>query len=189
MYYTWMKVLVVSLLLTFGASFIYTGEWFQKKYAYPLLYKGLVFKYADEYDLDPWLVAGVIKAESKFLLAARSPVGAIGLMQLMPETAEWIADQLEYPDFQLNDLETPAVNIRFGTWYLASLTQEFNGNEVLMLAAYNAGRGTVKQWMEQYGWTMSFRDSEQIPFPETREFIGEVLWNKKRYQELHDRDL
>jgi soluble lytic murein transglycosylase len=56
-----------------------------------------------------------------------------------------------------------------------------------MLAAYNAGRGNVKEWMGQYGWTMAFNDIEQIPFPETREFINEVLYNKKRYQELHGR--
>lgn len=187
MNFTWMKVLVVGVFLVVGASYVYTSDWFQKKYAYPFLYNELVCKYASEHQLDPWLVTGVIKAESKFLLEAKSPVGAVGLMQLMPETAQWIAEQSECPGFQLQDLASPEVNIRFGTWYLASLKHEFHENEILMLAAYNAGRGNVKQWMEQYGWTMQFRDVEQIPFPETREFIREVLWNKKRYQELYNR--
>ncbi|MDU4960372.1 MAG: lytic transglycosylase domain-containing protein [Sporomusaceae bacterium] len=179
--------MAVSLLVVSAASQIYSSDWFQKKFAYPFLYQELIFTHAAKNQLDPWLIAAVIKAESRFRLTARSPVGAVGLMQLMPETAKWIAGQQNHPDFQLKDLENPDANIRFGSWYLASLAQEFNQNEVLMLAAYNAGRGNVKKWMEQYGWAMDFSEIGQIPFPETREFIADVLHNKKRYQELHAR--
>ncbi|MPN56149.1 Soluble lytic murein transglycosylase [bioreactor metagenome] len=108
-------------------------------------------------------------------------------MQLMPETAQWIASQIEYPDFKLSDLEDPEVNIRFGTWYLQSLKKEFKGNEILMLAAYNGGRGNVKQWMQRYGWGMDFRDIDQIPFRETKEYVGKVLHSKQRYQDLYGR--
>ena len=106
-------------------------------------------------------------------------------MQMMPETAKWVAEQTDFEDFTLNYLEDPEVSIRLGTWYLASLKKEFNNNEVLVLAAYNGGRGNVKQWMRQYGWTMSFRDINQIPYQETREYVGKVLRSKQQYRELY----
>jgi len=70
---------------------------------------------------------------------------------------------------------------------LSSLRKEFSSNEVLMLAAYNGGRGNVKQWMNKYGWTMQFDGIQQIPFRETREYVGKVLHNKQRYEELYGR--
>lgn len=131
------------------------------------------------------MVAAVIRTESKFVSQARSPKGATGLMQMMPETAKWVAEQTDDSDFTLRDLENPEVSIRLGTWYLSSLRKEFNNNEILVLAAYNGGRGNVKQWMRQYGWTMSFKDISQIPFEETREYVGKVLRSKQRYKELY----
>ncbi|WP_425061384.1 Soluble lytic murein transglycosylase [Sporomusa carbonis] len=186
--WTWLKVLIIGLL--FFATGIYAmiaSDWFQKKYLYPFLYQEAVYTYALEYDLNPFLVAGVIRTESKFIASALSPKGALGLMQIMPETGRWIAEQLEQKDFMIADLTDPDVNIRFGTWYLASLKKEFAGNEVLYLAAYNGGRGNVKQWMQRYGWSTDFDDIEQIPFKETREYVEKVLYNKKRYQELYGR--
>lgn len=183
---TWMKVLVFGLLvIVVGAYLGYSSDWFQKKFIYPFPHQDLVFKYAAKNNVDPYLVAAVIRTESKFVSQARSPKGAIGLMQMMPETAKWVVEQNDYPNFSINDLEDPEVSIRLGTWYLASLKKEFNNNEVLMLAAYNGGRGNVKQWMRQYGWTMSFKDTNQIPFQETREYVGKVLRSKQRYRELY----
>jgi soluble lytic murein transglycosylase len=146
-----------------------------------------VYEYAVKNEIDPFLVAGVIRTESKFVPLARSPKGALGLMQMMPETARWVAEQQENPDFVMNDLENPEISIRMGTWYLASLKHEFKNNEVLTLAAYNGGRGNVRQWMRQYDWSMSFQETEQIPFGETRDYVGKVLRNKQRYQELYGR--
>jgi soluble lytic murein transglycosylase len=74
-----------------------------------------------------------------------------------------------------------------GSWYLANLTREFRGNAVLVLAAYNGGQGNVKEWMQRYGWTMKFEDASQIPFRETREYVGKVLNSHKRYAELYGR--
>lgn len=181
-----MKVWIFGLLLlTICAYLGYSSEWFQKKFIYPFPHQDLVMQYAVKNDLDPYLVAAVIRTESKFVNQARSPKGATGLMQMMPETAKWVAEQTDYPNFSLTDLEDPEVNIRFGTWYLASLRKEFNNNDVLVLAAYNGGRGNVNQWMRQYGWTMSFKDANQIPFQETREYVGKVLRSKQRYKELY----
>lgn len=184
---TWMKVLVVSILILAVGCGVYTTDWFQKKYIYPFPYQEIVYRYALENEIDPFLIAGVIRAESKFNTQAVSPKGAMGLMQMMPETAKWVAEQMENKNFNTEHLESPEVNIAMGTWYLASLRKEFKSNEVLMLAAYNGGRGNVKQWMGQYGWTMSFNDPEKIPFRETKEYVNRVLYSKKRYQELYSR--
>lgn len=183
---TWMRILVFGLLVSlFFGYFGYNSHWFQKKYSYPFPYQSLVYHYAARNHIDPFLVAAVIRTESKFNNQARSPKGAMGLMQLMPETAQWVADQMDYPNFSTRDLENPEVSIRLGTWYLASLKKEFNNNEILVLAAYNGGRGNVKQWMRQYGWTMSFSDVNQIPFQETREYVIRVLNSRQHYKELY----
>lgn len=184
--FTWIKVLVLNLtvILILGYS-IYNTDWFQKEYLYPFPYKDIIYKYALENEIDPYLIIGVIKAESKFIPAARSPKGAVGLMQLMPETAVWIAEKVEYEQFTVQALDDPDINVQFGSWYLASLKKEFEGNEVLMLAAYNGGRGNVKQWMRQYDWSLSFTDIDKLPFPETREYVGKVLKNRDKYQSLY----
>lgn len=184
-----MKILVsIILLLVVSGYSIYHSDWFQKKYVYPFPYQEFVYDYAAEQELDPFLVAAVIRTESKFNPQARSPKGALGLMQMMPETAKWVAEQMEFSsEFSLEQLRNPDVNIRMGTWYLSSLKKEFRSNEVLMLAAYNGGRGNVKQWMIRYEWSMSFKDAEKIPFLETREYVNRVLYSKKRYQELYGR--
>ncbi|MBP2627387.1 MAG: Lytic transglycosylase catalytic [Firmicutes bacterium] len=185
---TRMKVLVSIILVVVSAIYgVYTADWFQKKYLYPFPYSEIVYQHALEKELDPFLVAGVIRTESKFNTQARSPKGALGLMQMMPETAKWVAEQMDDYDFDISQLENPEVNIRMGTWYLSSLKKEFKGNEVLILAAYNGGRGNVKQWMGRYDWTISFDDVEKIPFPETRAYVDRVLYSKKRYQELYGR--
>jgi soluble lytic murein transglycosylase len=106
---------------------------------------------------------------------------------MMPKTADWVAEQLRDEQFQLSDLDNPEVGIRFGTWYLASVKKEFANNEILALAAYNGGRGNVRQWMSQYGWQSDFHNIEQIPFEETREYVRRVLASKKRYYELYGR--
>lgn len=182
----WMRILVFGLIFSLICGYFgYTSQWFQKKYSYPFPYQSLVYYYAAQNNIDPFLVAAVIRTESKFVNQARSPKGAIGLMQMMPDTARWVAEQMNYPNFSTKDLESPEVNIRLGTWYLASLKKEFNNNEILALAAYNGGRGNVKQWMRQYGWTMSFSDVSQIPFQETREYVVKVLSSKRHYSELY----
>lgn len=177
-------VAVVCLLALLGYAAVQTS-YVQKKLFYPYKYSELVSEYSELRRLDEALVASVILGESKFDDAALSHKGAVGLMQIMPQTAEWIASQIDYEPYTEDVLLDPEVNIRFGTWYLASLREEFNGNEVLMLAAYNAGRGNVKSWMEKYNWTMEFTDIDQIPYKETRQYVAGVLKNKSNYQRLY----
>ncbi|MBR1695805.1 MAG: lytic transglycosylase domain-containing protein, partial [Selenomonas sp.] len=144
-----------------------------------------VMKYAEIYHVDSNLTAAVIKSESKFKHTALSHRGAVGLMQLMPETAEWIAGQIGDKSYNVESLHEPDRNILYGTWYLAELQREFKGNDVLALAAYNAGRGNVKAWMDENNWSYSFHDIDAIPYKETRDYVRQVIGDRKKYRVLY----
>ena len=173
------------MLLAFGVYFLSQFESMQKSYLYPYPYREMVEQYAEEYKIDSSLVASVIMNESKFKNDVHSHRGAIGLMQLMPDTAEWIAVQLDDAGFSVERLHEPAMNIRYGTWYLASLKKEFKGNEVLALAAYNAGRGNVHEWMQENHWDYNFNDIKSIPYPDTREYVAKVMQDRDKYYLLY----
>lgn len=181
----WKKLLLMILVLASLSYFVWQNEDFQRKYLYPYDYQDTINFYADRYEVDRNLVASVILAESKFRQDATSVHGARGLMQIMPETASWIATQIEDDSFSVDKLYNVNMNIKYGIWYLSELQTEFEGNEVLALAAYNAGRGNVYEWMEKYHWDINFKDYTKIPFPETREYVKRVLENKKHYNKLY----
>ena len=181
----WKKLLLMILVLASLSYFIWQNEDFQRKYLYPYDYQDTINFYADRYEVDRNLVASVILAESKFRQDATSVHGARGLMQIMPETASWIATQIEDDSFSVDKLYNVNINIKYGTWYLSELQTEFEGNEVLALAAYNAGRGNVYEWMEKYHWGIDFKDYTKIPFPETREYVKRVLEHNKHYNKLY----
>ena len=177
-----LQVLVVAVI-----AFVLIGGWgwVERSYIYPFEYRSYIETSAESRRTDPFLVAAVIKHESKFEPRARSDGGARGLMQLMPATAEWIARQLGEP-FTEEYLYDPALNIRYGVWYLAELEREFGGNDILALAAYNAGRGNVRDWMERFHWTQQFDEIEAIPYPETRFYVRRVLEDREQYKRLYD---
>ncbi len=176
----WVRILFLLLILflVFNAGRI-------AKAFYPFLYRDIIFHYAREYNIDPYLIAAIIKTESNFNPRAVSPKGALGLMQVMPQTGKWAAEAIGQADFNPEQLFNPEVNIRIGTWYLADLYREFQGNLVLALAAYNGGRGNVRKWLLQEGWSR-LNNVDQVPFPETRQFIRKVIWNYKVYKSLYD---
>ena len=138
------------IFLVFAIYLTFASEAFQRHYLYPFPYRDTVETYSDRYRVDPYLAIAVIKTESKFQDGVHSHRGAIGLMQLMPDTAEWIAGQLEDPSYSIEAIHEPERNIRYGIWYLSTLQREFDGNDVLALAAYNAGRGNVQSWIREY---------------------------------------
>ena len=177
-----LQVLVVAVI-----AFVLIGGWgwVERSWIYPYDYRSYIETSAESRRTDPFLVAAVIKHESKFEPRARSDGGARGLMQLMPATAEWIARQLGEP-FTEEYLYDPALNIRYGVWYLAELEREFGGNDILALAAYNAGRGNVRDWMERFHWTEQFDEIEAIPYPETRFYVRRVLEDREQYKRLYD---
>ena len=177
-----LQVLVVAVI-----AFVLIGGWgwVERSWIYPYDYRSYIETSAESRRTDPFLVAAVIKHESKFEPRARSDGGALGLMQLMPATAEWIARQLGEP-FTEEYLYDPALNIRYGVWYLAELEREFGGNDILALAAYNAGRGNVRDWMERFHWTQQFDEIAAIPYPETRFYVRRVLEDREQYKRLYD---
>lgn len=179
---------LVVMIVAFGTYFLSQREDVQKSYLYPYPYKEVVMKYSERYGVDNALVAAVIKTESKFRMEVTSDRGAIGLMQLMPDTARWISEQIEDNGVALRTekIRDPEINVRYGTWYLSTLMREFEGNEVLALAAYNAGIGNVREWMVQYGWNYDFRDADAIPFKETREYVKSVQKSKIKYKALYE---
>ena len=178
----WAMIILGTYYFTYGEPYI------AKHYAYPFEHRATIEAVANTNKIPASLVAGVILAESKYKESAESDRGALGLMQLMPETAHWIAEQMNQPKMNDTDIKAPATNIQLGTWYLGYLMEEFNHNEVLALAAYNAGRGHVESWMEEYQWDKNFNDIDAIPFPETRLYVRNVLKYQERYEELYGQD-
>ena len=136
-------------------------------------------------DVDPYLVFAIIRAESKYQNTAQSSVGARGLMQIMPETGRWIAEQQGIQDFYPESLHDPETNIRLGCWYLSYLNREFNGNTPMVVAAYNAGRGKLKEWVVNGQWDGSPETIDNIPFQETRLYVKNVLKNYEAYQAIY----
>jgi len=178
-------LLIFAVLAVTAFIIIYHTTWFQKKFLYPLPYQEIVSDVAQQYEVDPHLVYAVIRSESKYVPTATSPKGARGLMQIMPETGAWIAEKLKVAAYNEDKLYDPAVNLKFGTWYLATLRDEFDGNPILILAAYNGGRGNVKQWKEKFGWKNDFSNIDQIPFSETRIYVHNVLAAYNQYNKLY----
>ena len=178
-------VALFIFIVSLSAYFVLQFEPVQRKYFYVYPYHETVMKYADMYQVDSNLTAAVIKSESKFKHEAHSHRGAVGLMQLMPDTAEWIAKQLGDTGYSIEALHEPDRNIRYGTWYLSSLEREFHGNDILALAAYNAGRGNVNDWMKENNWSDNFKDIDAIPYKETRDYVRQVIGDQKKYRELY----
>lgn len=155
-----------------------------QKILYPYPYRPTVEKYAQKYGVDPYLVIAVIRAESNFMPQSESHKGALGLMQLMPDTASDIAKKMDDKNYTLEELKDPEKNIQYGTWYLANLQKEFN-NIPLTVAAYNGGRGHVKEWISSQQLDPHDLRFEDIPFQETREYVQRVLHFYAKYKELY----
>ena len=173
---------LVRLFLLIGL--IAAGGWWGVLRLYPLEYRQQVMDHAAEYRVDPYLVAAVIRVESGFKREATSRQGARGLMQIMPETGEWIARQMKLP-YDPEMLYDPDYNIRIGCWYLAELHREFGGDTVLALAAYNGGRTNVRQWLNERQWTGEHHTLDQIPFKETRLYVAKVLRDLDWYRVIY----
>lgn len=153
---------------------------------YPLKYESYIIKYSKEYDVDPNLVAAVIKAESKFKNDALSHRGAYGLMQIMPDTADWIASQIGMGEITYDRLYDPETNIKMGCWYLNNLSYEFNGDLDLMMAAYNGGRGNVQKWLKDDNYSKDGENLHVIPFKETDKYVKKVNKNYNMYKKLYN---
>ena len=152
---------------------------------YKLNYQDLIREYADEYDLDRYLVAAVIYTESGFRSDAVSSSGAIGLMQIMPDVGEWIAEKLQVTDYSDAMLRQPSYNIQFGCWLLHTLYEWHGTDEKVVLAAYNAGSGNVNKWLQDSNYSSDGETLKKIPFPETEQYVVKVQNAYEKYKMLY----
>jgi peptidoglycan lytic transglycosylase len=154
----------------------------------PLRHEDIIRQQAREKDLDPALIAAVIYAESKFR-DQTSPAGAKGLMQITPETARDIARRSGATNFRLDDLADPQVNISYGSYQLRYLLDRYGGNDVLAVAAYNAGEGNVDRWIVRTRVEDRTFTVDEIPFAETRGYVRRVMSARKRYRKEYGPEL
>lgn len=179
--------LTFMVCLGWGGYKIWTSDYVQMRLVYMWDYQQDIVTYSEKNKIDPFLVAAIIKNESNFNHKAVSHVGAIGLMQIMPDTGEWIAKQMGLPNYTKDSLYETQMNIRMGCWYLGELDAEFKHNLALIMIAYNAGRGQTKAWMQENGWDYNFNDPSKIPYPDTREYVQNVLRDRDKYYLLYKR--
>ena len=195
----WLNIALISLAAALAISF--TGQCLMRAYLvrqaalheaeqqaidenYPLAYRELIETFAAEYNLRPAFVAAVIRNESSFRPMAESSVGARGLMQLMPDTAEWIAGKLRVTGYAFERMYDPEANIRFGCWYLNYLSKMFSGNPVCVISAYHAGQGTVSAWLSDTaissdGVTLEL---ERLPQGPTKTYAERVIRDDGIYE-------
>ncbi|MDX2215086.1 MAG: transglycosylase SLT domain-containing protein [Oculatellaceae cyanobacterium bins.114] len=150
---------------------------------YPFLYLQPIQAWSQERQLNPLLVTALIRQESRFEPNIRSSVGAIGLMQVMPDTGVWISETLKFPNY---NLDNPDDNIRFGTWFLNYTHEEYSDNSLFAIASYNAGPGNVSDWITRFGFSDPDIFVEQIPYPETKGYVESVFENYWNYLRLYN---
>ena len=154
---------------------------------HPLQYAGLITQYALARDLDPALVSAVILCESSFDPLAESRVGARGLMQMMEDTAGWIAHKLDEDDasYSFDRLYDPETNIRFGTWYLSYLSRRFDGDATKIVCAYHAGQGNVDAWLANPKYSSDGVTLDVIPTQDTAAYASRVLRARDVYRKYY----
>lgn len=152
---------------------------------YPQSYSEQVERYSEEFGVDKDLVYAVIKTESGFREDVESYAGAIGLMQLMPETFEWLQDKLDGEViYNADSLRTADVNIRYGTYFLSYLIDLY-GDEDTACAAYNAGMSNVEEWLDDSRYTKDGRTLSVIPYNETADYVRKVREAKEMYRKIY----
>ena len=181
-------VLVVAIL--FGFIFDFAMIFVEKRiYPKPEEYIPFVEKYAEEYGVPTDLVYAVIKTESGFDSSAVSSKGAIGLMQMMPATFEWLTDDILREHLGIGMLYDPETNIKYGTYYLSRLYNRF-GDWDTALAAYNGGEGNISEWLKdkKYSDDGIKLKTDKIPdeFSETKNYVKKVNTALKKYKELYN---
>jgi len=177
-----LSLIIVAALMW---HFVYKNHFL--KAIYPEHYSEYVDKYAKQNSLDHNLIYAVIKNESSFKPKAYSSIGAMGLMQLTPQTFEWIQTKTpETESYTNNDLYNPEVNIHYGTLVLSSLITEF-GSVDTSLAAYHAGRGRVNGWLIDSKYSLDGKKLDYIPYADTRAYVKKVLETRDIYKKLYDK--
>src|SRR5699024_10052293 len=174
------NVMIALLIIGLSAFIISFGLVGLRSLDTKIDYEEIINKYAEEYNSDPLMIASIIKVESGFDTEAVSEMNAKGLMQILPDTGEWIAAKLE-EDYHDELLHDPDYNIKLGAYYYEYLYEYF-GDESLALAAYNGGMGNVEQWLEDPEISSDGHTLENIPFAETRDYVDKVQHVHETYK-------
>ncbi|MDX6542338.1 MAG: soluble lytic murein transglycosylase [Gaiellales bacterium] len=186
----WLAGGLVAVGVVLYVLFGHKGREFIERAEYPLRYPAIVRAHARNYGIDPALLAAVIYTESRFRPHVRSPSGAIGLMQLLPSTAEGIATRTGGSRFVASDLDDPEINVRYGAWYLRHLRQHYASLPdamTLALAAYNAGMANVDTWAAHTRPGQALQIP--APFAETRTYLARVEHARSVYRRLYPGEL
>ena len=174
-------IAAIAIGLGFLADFVITCL---EKQAYPQGYESYVTVYAETYGVPENLVYSVIRTESDFESGAVSRVGAIGLMQIIPDTFKWLTDDILFEHMEVGMLYDPETNIRYGTFYLSYLYDRY-GNWDLAITAYNGGLGNVDEWLKDDSYSDGEGGLKKIPFRETRQFVRRVNRAWEKYDKLY----
>ena len=151
--------------------------------SHPMPHQSQVVRYSQSAGIDPAWAYGIMRQESRFVTSARSNVGASGLMQIMPDTAKYIARSLG-ENYSASNANSGDTNIRYGTWYMSDIQGKLNGQPVLATAGYNAGPNKAKRWQPVYGSLDADQYVETIAYPETRNYVKHVMENATVYSSL-----
>ena len=176
-----LKIFCVLTAVFWGLFLISAINFLVLKKTYPIKYKEQVIKYSEEYKLQPFLVLSVIKTESNFNLNAISNKGAVGLMQILPSTASFIAEKTGTNGYNLYSAKD---NVRFGCFYLRYLIDKFEVIDTA-LCAYNAGEGNVRGWLNDQRYSKDGKNLYFIPFRETREYLEKIQKSFANYSKLY----
>ena len=155
------------------------------KKLYPLKYSEYVQKYAEEYNMDKYMVYAIIKAESNFDENAKSSSNAIGLMQIMETTALETANKMDF-EVTEEELFKPEINIKIGLKYFTYLLNHYNNNYPLAIIAYNAGMGNVDSWIKNGTIKEDGTDIENVPYKETNNYVRKILRDYEIYKGLYN---
>ena len=176
-------IVIISILLLILKIFKFENIILKKMY--PIDYSEFVYKYSEQYNVDPLLIFSLIKAESNFNETVISSSKAMGLMQLMDSTAQQVAKNINIEYNNDTTLYNPEDNIQIGIKYLSELMEYYNQNYILALAAYNAGIGNVNNWINKGIINEDGSNAENIPFKETNNYVRKILNYYKIYQKLY----
>lgn len=178
-------LLVVLLAGTFCAWQYGYLPW-RDKQKYPLKYTEHILAVSEKYQLDPYLLCGMIWVESRFNPEAVSKVGATGLLQVMPETGQWLAGKLDLEDYDENFLTQPQYSIEMGGWYLRFLLDRYDGDEHLALTAYNAGQNQVDKWLEDPAVSPDGKTLQNVPGTDAPQYAGRVQRARAQYERIYE---
>ncbi|MDQ0416767.1 soluble lytic murein transglycosylase [Croceifilum oryzae] len=155
------------------------------RWMYPLKYEEDILNSAKQYKISPFLVMAVIRVETKFDPSKISHANAQGLMQITPGTVDTVIQSAPFSPAVRDQIGDPKMNIQIGTWYLAYLIKEFNGNEVVAVAAYNAGPNKVKSWLKDKKWDGTLQNAHHIEYSETRKYVQKVMGYYGKYKSVY----